>query len=80
MSNMCWRDYYASMLGTILALSDLQPIFFAGRQPNKNLGTWEPPSNHVPYRLTTNITALEGDSSKKGPRLNSSKASFLQFF
>jgi hypothetical protein len=28
------------VLGTILALSDLQPIFFAGRQLNKNLRTW----------------------------------------
>jgi hypothetical protein len=43
MSNMCSRDYYASVLDTILALSDLQPIFFAGRRPRKTWGIGGPP-------------------------------------
>jgi hypothetical protein len=66
MSNMCSRDYYASLLGTILALSDLQPIFFAGRRPNKSLGNRGPPSNDYTVQTHYRHHSIKGDSSKKG--------------
>jgi hypothetical protein len=52
-------------MGTILALSDLQLIFFAGRQPKKNPGgLGSVPSNASPMQNVTRLKRYLREDNK----------------